>query len=65
MVVWPKSHANLIMTSVRRTLHLLGFWGLTLAETNHLMCLFFLLPLKEFDHPSLREQCHLSHVWSA
>ena len=48
-----------------RDLNLWGLWGLTLNETGHLRHLLFLLPLKEFDHPSLRDQCHLSLVWSA
>ena len=48
-----------------RYFKLMGFGGLILSEIGHLRRLFFLLLLKEFDHPSLREQCHLSPIWSA
>ena len=65
MVGWPQSRANLAVTSVQGTLNLWGFWGYTQTETDNLRRLLFLFPLKEFGHPSSREQCQMSPVWSA
>ena len=42
----------------------MGVLGLTPTETDHLRRLF-LFPLKEFGHPSSREQLQMSPVLSA